>query len=240
MAVATRSRHWQEKPDDDHRRADGLPMPNDLNNDDSLLTRASLLVRLKDLDDSDSWGDFYRTYERVVRGLARKRGLSDPEAEEVAQDVFKRIAETIHTFERAPRAGSFRRWLYQLARWRSDDKIRERGRLTVEPMHDREGTGSSDTADLVVDPNDPEEQLEAEARKQLFKAALDRLRRKITPRDLQIFQLLVLEEWPANKVAQFLGITSTLVYVVRHRVATQLRTELESIQKRLADGRPPT
>lgn len=215
-------------------------MPNELNNDDSLQTHASLLVRLRDLDDSDSWGEFYRTYERVVRGLARKRGLSDPEAEEVAQDVFKRIAETIHTFERAPRAGSFRRWLYQLARWRSDDKIRERGRLSVEPIHDGSGTGSTgtgDSADHVVDPNDVEEQLEAEARRQLFKAALDRLRRKITPRDLQIFQLLVLDEWPATKVAQFLGITSTLVYVVRHRVAQQLRTELESIQKRLSDGR---
>lgn len=211
-------------------------MAKDPANDDSLQTHASLLVRLRDLDDSDSWAEFYRTYERVVRGLARKRGLTDPEAEEVAQDVFKRIAETIHTFERAPRAGSFRRWLYQLARWRADDKLRERGRIDVEPMHDRSGTGSSSRAHHVAAPDDVEQNLEIEARRQLLKAALDRLARRLPPRDLQIFQLLALEEWTAAKVAQFLGVTPSLVYVVRHRVAQQLRTEIELIQKRLSGG----
>lgn len=213
-------------------------MSTEPNNDDSLQTHASLLVRLRDLDDSDSWGEFYRTYERVVRGLARKRGLTDSEAEEVAQEVFKRIAETIHTFERSPRAGSFRRWLYQLARWRSDDKIRERGRIVVEPMHDRSGTGSSSRANRVAAPDDIEENLESEARRGLLKAALDRLARKLAPRDLQIFQLLVLDEWPAPKVAQFLGVSASLVYVVRHRVAQQLRTELDAIQRRLSKGHP--
>lgn len=209
-------------------------MPKDPNNDDSLQTRDSLLVRLRDLDDADSWAEFYRSYERVVRGLARKRGLSGSEAEEVAQDVFKRIADTIHTFERSPRAGSFRRWLYQLARWRADDKIRERGRIAVEPMHDRSGTGSSAHVHRVAAPENREEELENEARRQLFKAALDRIRRRVTPRDLQIFQLLVLDEWPAAKVAQFFGVSNSLIYVVRHRIARQLRTEVEHIRARLA------
>ncbi len=209
-------------------------MPSPLNNDDSLQTHASLLVRLRDLDDAESWGQFYHTYERVVRGLARKRGLSEPEAEEVAQEVFKRIAETIHTFERSPRAGSFRRWLYQLARWRSDDKIRERGRLVVQALHDGPGTDRTDPANRVPAPDDAEAQQELEARRLLFRAAMDRLRRRATPRDLQIFQLVTLEEWPASKVAAFLGISTPLVYVVRHRVANQLKAEIDAIRKRLS------
>ena len=204
--------------------------------DDSLQTHASLLVRLRDLDDNDSWAEFYGTYERVVRGLARKRGLCDAEAEEVAQEVFKRIADTIHTYERSPRAGSFRRWLFQLARWRADDKIRERGRLEVEPLHDGTGSTAKQTSEKVAAPNDAEEVLEGEARRQLMRAALERIRAKSNPRDIQIFQLLVLDEWPAAKVAQFMNLSPNLVYVVRHRIAQQLRTELEWIQKRLSSG----
>lgn len=208
--------------------------------DDSLRTRDSLIARLRDLDDADSWSDFHQTYERVVRGLARKRGLTEAEAEEVAQEVFKRIAETIHDFERSARSGSFRRWLYQLARWRSDDKIRERGRIPVAPLPDQTGTdsGQEPAIDRLPDPNDSAETLEAEARRQLLRAALDRLRKRVSARDLQIFQLLVLEEWTPSKAAQFFGISTALVYVVRHRVGQLLRSELDSIRKRLAADPP--
>lgn len=210
--------------------------------EDTLQTRASLLGRLRDLDDSDSWSEFYRTYERVVRGLARKRGLTDAEAEEVAQEVFKRIAETIHTFELSDRTGSFRRWLFQLARWRSDDKIRERGRIVTEPITDSSTSKDSHVAHRVADPEDVHLQLEADARRQLLSAALERIQRRISPRDLQIFQMFVLDEAPATKVADFFGITTNSVYVVRHRVGQQLRSELDNINKRMdqdAGRRPP-
>lgn len=201
--------------------------------EDSLRTSASLLGRLRDLDDADSWSEFYKTYERVVRGLARKRGLTDAEAEEVAQEVFKRIAETIHTFEPSERSGSFRRWLYQLARWRSDDKIRERGRLHTEPITGSSSSQGSHVAHRVADPDDPLQQLEVEARRQLLAAGLERIQRRVSPRDLQIFQMFVLDEAPANKVAEFFGVSTNSVYVVRHRVGQQLRTELDNINKRL-------
>ncbi len=201
--------------------------------DDSLQTRASLLKRLRDLDDAESWNRFYETYSRAVRGLARKRGLTNAEAEEVAQEVFKRIAETIHAFEPTERTGSFRRWLYQLARWRSDDKIRERGRLSVEPLADTHSSGLQPQAQKIAAPDDVEEALEADARRRLLQAALDRLRNRLNPRDLQIFHHLAIEEWPVTKVAGFYGIRPALVYVIRHRVGRQLRQELERIERQL-------
>ena len=47
---------------------------------DALRTRLSLLDRVKNLDDHASWKEFFVTYERLVRGLARRRGLGDHEA----------------------------------------------------------------------------------------------------------------------------------------------------------------
>lgn len=202
---------------------------------DRLQTQASLLERLRNLDDAESWNRFYQTYEKAVRNLARKRGLTDAESEEVAQEVFKRIAETIQNFEPASRTGSFRRWLFQLVRWRTEDKIRERGRLQTEPIGDHT-TSLGSLAQRVPAPDDVEEAVEADARRQLMQVALERLKRRLNPRDLQIFHMLVIELWPVEKVAGFFHIAPTLVYVIRHRVGRHLRAELALIERRLQHG----
>src|SRR5262245_37419305 len=49
----------------------------------SIPTRQSLLVRLKDWDDSTSWKDFFDTYWKLIYGVARKAGLTDAEAQDV-------------------------------------------------------------------------------------------------------------------------------------------------------------
>src|SRR4051812_4784950 len=92
----------------------------------SLVTRASLLFRIRDWQDEASWEEFYRLYRKLVYSLGRRAGLSHDEGEDVVQDVFKRVAETIGAFEAKPRRGSFRTWLMTLTRWRIADKFRDR------------------------------------------------------------------------------------------------------------------
>src|SRR5436309_33132 len=77
----------------------------------SLLTRPSLLFRVREWNDSASWEEFHRLYRRLIYGRARRAGLAHADAEDVAQDVFKRVAETIHDFDINPERGSFRGWL---------------------------------------------------------------------------------------------------------------------------------
>ena len=88
--------------------------------DDTLRTRVSLINRVKNLADDRSWTEFFARYQRIVQSVARSRGLSEHEAEDVMQEVFMRVAETIGKFSLAPRPGSFRSWLFQLTRWRAD------------------------------------------------------------------------------------------------------------------------
>ncbi len=51
--------------------------------DQSIGTRHSLLSRLKDWDDQDSWRDFFNTYWKLIYGVAIKSGLTDAEAQDV-------------------------------------------------------------------------------------------------------------------------------------------------------------
>src|SRR5262245_1159179 len=99
----------------------------------SLLTRPSLLARLKDWNQQTAWGDFSREYAPLLRNVARKAGLNDAEADDVVQETLIAVAKKIGQFEHAGNRGSFRKWLYQQTRWRIADQFRARARHGLYP-----------------------------------------------------------------------------------------------------------
>src|SRR5260221_10428823 len=56
----------------------------------SIQTRPSLLNRLKEGDDVESWQEFYRVYGKLARDFAIKAGLTDTEADEVVQETDRK------------------------------------------------------------------------------------------------------------------------------------------------------
>src|SRR5688572_31717146 len=89
-------------------------------------TRDSLLSRLKDRDDQESWEDFFNTYWKLVYGVAMKAGLTDQEAQEVVQETVITVARRIPEFRYDPKVCSFKTWLLNLTRWRIVDQLRKR------------------------------------------------------------------------------------------------------------------
>src|SRR6266545_5812570 len=94
----------------------------------SLATRPSLLARLKDWSQQTAWREFDHDYAPLLRNVASKAGLTDAEADEVAQETLIAVAKKIGEFKHAGNRGSFRAWLYQQARWRIADQFRARAR----------------------------------------------------------------------------------------------------------------
>src|SRR5262249_27972259 len=74
-------------------------------------TRPSLLLRLRDPHDLESWKSFVDVYGPLAYGHCRRRGLRHEDAEDVTQEVFARVGESIRTFEYRPDLGRFRGWL---------------------------------------------------------------------------------------------------------------------------------
>src|SRR3954451_8863264 len=105
---------------------------------DAPLTRASLLVRIRDGGDHDAWKQFVGVYAPVVYGFARKRGLQDADAADVMQEVLRSVAGAAARLEYDPKRGSFRGWLYTVAR----NKIFN----FLEAGRHRLGRGSGDSA----------------------------------------------------------------------------------------------
>ncbi len=203
--------------------------------DDSIATRASLLGRLKNWDDKESWDEFAQTYSRLIVGVAVQSGLTEQEAKDVEQETLLCVARTIHDFESDPARGSFKSWLLNLTRWRIADQFRKRaGAPAVRPHHEdtRTGTGTA-TIDRVPDPAVLDAAWENEWRKNLLETALNRVGRRVKPKHLQIFDLYAIRHWPAAKVARQLGVNVVQVYLVHHRLMKLVKREVAYLETKL-------
>jgi RNA polymerase sigma-70 factor (ECF subfamily) len=200
-------------------------------------TRVSLILQVRNWEDSVSWREFYRLYGRLVSGFARRAGLSHAEADDVTQDVFKRVAQTIHSFDPERKDGSFRGWLLQLARWRIADKFKSRPKAENQSPRRSETEGGgrtrTRTVERVPEPDNAEEQWNREWQLRLVDAAADRVARRVKPEHYQAFDLYMRQNWPVPKVCAKLGLTPASVYLIGHRLTRQLKAEVAKLQSQL-------
>ena len=75
------------------------------------VTSASLLLRIRDPGDSDSWQQFEAVYAPVIRSYCRRRGFQSIDIDDIAQEVMTAVARNIEKFEYQPSKGKFRSWL---------------------------------------------------------------------------------------------------------------------------------
>src|SRR5436190_2368957 len=92
--------------------------------DDSLLTRRTLLSRLRNLDDQESWRTFFDRYWRLLYNVARRSGMDDASAQEIVQDTVIAVARQMPEFRYDPTRGTFRQWLLRITRRRIIDHLR--------------------------------------------------------------------------------------------------------------------
>jgi|SRR5208283_4511834 len=198
----------------------------------ALHTRSSLIFRLRKWDDAKSWEEFYGLYRKLVYGFARKSGLTHEEAEEVTNDVFVRVANTIQEFESNPEKGPFRGWLLNLTRWRVVDKFRARPKVHQGP-HGAHGDDRTSTMERVPDDADYDGLWENEWRNNLIGAAMERLARRTQAKHFQIFDLHTRHNWPVMRLSRELGVNPASVYLITHRLTKQLRQEVTAIRATL-------
>jgi RNA polymerase sigma factor (sigma-70 family) len=194
--------------------------------DDAIPTRGSLLSRLRNLDDAKSWQDFFETYWKLIYGAATKAGLPDEAAQEVVQDTVLTVSRQIKDFKYDPAVGSFKGWLLHTTRWRILDQLKKRKRQEV---------ASVDVAELDQALAEEGSRIEAawdeEWKQNLLDAAMQRVKQKVNPKHFQAFELYVLKEWPASRVASTLGINVALVHLIKHRVMNRVRKETRRLER---------
>jgi RNA polymerase sigma-70 factor (ECF subfamily) len=160
----------------------------------------------------------YDGYWKLIYRFAREQGLSHPEAQDVVQETVLSVARSLHQFQRGP-GSSFKRWMLRLARNRAVDCARRRARESELPRPPAGECRSTATEDRLPDPRSlGAKELSAQAWERcVIEAALEKFKRRISPRQYQVFQLAVLKEQPPARVAEALGLGVAGVHLVKHR-----------------------
>jgi RNA polymerase sigma factor (sigma-70 family) len=195
--------------------------------DDTPNTRPSLLVRIRDPQDEQAWREFLDIYEPLVYRLARRKGFQDADARELSQEVFLAVASAIDRWDPDPSRGSFRGWLFRIARNLMIN-------LLAKQQRHPQGTGSSDVKHLLEGQPAPVGEdsalFDREYRREAFRWAAEQIRGEFRETTWKAFWLTSVEGEEIKEVAQMLGITVGAVYIARSRVMARLRQTIERLE----------
>lgn len=207
-----------------------------MNPDEFIPTRRSLLSRLKDWDDQESWKDFFDTYWKLIYGVAIKSGLSDSEAQDVVQEAVLSVAKKMQEFKYDPAVGSFKSWLLLITRRRIADHLRKHYREAPRAEPRPQETARTATIERIEDPaaeGKLDRLWEEEWEKNIMDAAIQRVKGQVKPKHYQIFDFYVLKKWPVLKVARTLGVNIGQIYLAKHRVSRLIKREIKELEKRM-------
>lgn len=196
-----------------------------------LPTRQSLIDRLKDWDDDESWRDFFYTYWKFIYSVAIKAGLGDAAAQDVVQQAIIDVSRHMPGFQYDPAKGSFKGWLCQLTHWRISDQLRKRQREEGRHADLPSDTGHADAIENIPDPAFvAPSSWDEEWERNLVDAAIQRVKKQVQPRHFQMFDLYVLKNLPIARVTAALGVTMGQVHLAKHRITALIKKEVQKLE----------
>jgi RNA polymerase sigma factor (sigma-70 family) len=166
-----------------------------------------------------AWQRFEERFRPMVFAFARKLGLNETDAQDAAQETMVAFLEAYRGGRYDRTKGRLRSWLFGIAHRRVIDALRNRAREV------RVSDKTELTAFLEnIEDTDPAEAVwEREWRRAVLHACVAEVARDVYPETLAAFDLYVLQQWPVERVAEQLGITTNAVYIAKNRVMTRIR-----------------
>jgi len=178
-------------------------------------TRPSLIATLGgEIETNSAWREFFDRYAPAIYRVARMRGLTHDDADDIVQQTMVSISSHIGDFRYDRDRGRFRNWVRTI----TENKIKSAWRKRPGLQADTSLINAiSDDAPAI------EDVWEDEWRMQDLIWCLDQVEKDIPPRKMEAFRKYVLEGIPAEEVARQMDMTVGNVYVTRHTVLGKIR-----------------
>lgn len=194
------------------------------------VTTSTLLERLRDPDDAHAWADFVGHFREAVVGFARRRGLDEPGAQDVAQNTLMAFVTSYQAGQYQPGRGRLRAWLFGIAsnqlrmahRRRRRDRLVPVGDLTASPTAGSVAAAAQQRA-VELSLSEQRALWEAAWREGLMRNCLERVRQHVSDDTFQIFRILSRGEESPAQLARRLGVPRSRVDNAKSRVMARLR-----------------
>jgi RNA polymerase sigma factor (sigma-70 family) len=189
-------------------------------------TRPSLVLRLRNPEDTAAWAEFVEVYQPLVLRLARNKGLQDADAQDLCQEVLRVVAGAIERWDPDPEKGRFRGWLFRITRNLLINFLAQRGHHAV-------GTGRTSIVDLLeaqpADDPQAEAEFAIEFRRRAFRWAAEQVQKDFAAATWQAFWKSAVENRAIASVAEELQMSVGAVYIARTRVLAKLRERVSAL-----------
>ena len=193
-------------------------------------TRSSVLRAVADTGDAAAWARFFDLYAGFVFAIARSKGLSAEDADDVVQTVFGDLVRKMPTFEYDRTKGKFRSYLLGLVNWRVIDKLKAGRREADFRMaygdEVKAGPSMEGAADLA----------EREWQAAALDEALCRLQKEARPDHFAAFVESAVEGLDTETVMRLHGLTRDNLYQIRARFTAKLKPLVAAILKEMDEG----
>lgn len=185
-------------------------------------TRESLILRLPSATDAEAWQEFIDLYEPLIIRFARRRGLQDADAREIAQNVFISVAKAVDRWQPDRERGKFRAWLFRIARNQLINWVAKHSR--------GRGTGRTSELDALAQIDASPGQhaaLELDYRREMFRLAAAHVRDSFSESSWNAFWRTSVLGESIDSVAMSLGISHGAIYIARSRITARMKLIIE-------------
>lgn len=188
-------------------------------------TRQSLLLELGKCS-PDAWHEFLVVYEQAIVRYCTSKGLQEADARDVTQDVLAAVHRKIATWDADSSRGSFRAWLFRVARNISIDTIADRAKRFA-------ASGDTQVAQMLqqvaVAGGDSAAEFDVQYHRSVLDWASKQVKSEVREITWTAFQRTAIQGQNAEDVAQDLEIPIGSVYTAKCRVMARIRDKVAEL-----------
>ena len=191
-------------------------------------TRQTLIAKIKNQHDEQSWEDFVRYYQRYIYVVVADMGVPNRDVEDVCQRILLVLWEKLPEFQYEPSKCKFRTWMNRVtfncvSNYRRTDSSYQKKVAKFSADHED---------DLSIDP-EIDKTMEVQWKKHMTQLALDNIRDSVSETAMKCFEMFY-KGSKVEEITQVLQIKVNSAYVFRKRVLERLRIELVRLDDELS------
>ena len=193
----------------------------------SKTTSPSLLLKIRNEQDTGAWDQFVEIYAPIVRSYCFQRRIQQADVDDIVQDVMTAIATAIRTFDYDPVKGRFRAWFGTVTANKIKNFLNKQVRIN-------DTHGELDPMDSNRSYTDPDSDWIDIFSERILRAACARIRLEFEETTWACFDAIWMRDESAAQTAKALSIPINRAYVNKFRVLRRLESEV----KMLAEDMP--
>ena len=190
-------------------------------------TRLTLIERAQDPEDHSAWDDFVCYYKDFIKMVLNKSQISLNNMDDIIQDILLRVWKGLPNYEYKKDKAKFRTWLSVLIKntiLNHIAKAKRKGRDSKVELNEE--------ALKTISESDLENVIASEWVNYLTSKAMIKVEESFSGNAIEVFTLS-LKGVSARQIAAQLGMTEDSVFVLRSRVKSRLKKEIQALKQEI-------